>query len=737
MKKIVLKIGGMSCSACSNGLEKYLNKQKGIIHASVNLVLAEAIIEYEDTLTLDDINSIIKQAGFKSLGKYEEAKQKETKTNHLTFICFSILSIFVLYISMSHMLNLPTIYYFNMEIFPKNYAIILFIFTIFYLVYGSDIFKNGFKNLIHFVPNMDTLVTIGVLSSFLYSTFGMIMVLLGHSSYIENLYFESSCMIIFFLKLGRYLDSRSKDKTKEAIEELVTITPDVALLKTETGEKEVTLDEVKKGNILLCKPGMKVAVDGKITKGSSYFDEAFITGESTPIKKEEGKMVIAGSLNTSGYIEYEALNIGKDSTISKIVALVVKATNTKTRLSTLADKVSSIFVPCIMVLSILTLVVSILFGASINDSFIRFVSVLVVACPCALGLATPLAIVVSEGVCAKNGIFVKSSEVLENVSKVDTVVFDKTGTITYGNLRVSDIYNFTSDDDSDRVMLLLSSLEDKSTHPISNAFKLEDKTKLLAVSNFQNIDGIGLSGIIDNKKYYVGSNRLFSLLSLENPYQKEEKILLESKNTILYLIEENKVLALVGVKDVVRKNMNDVIHELKKAGKSVMMLTGDNVITSKKVAEEVGINEVVAGVLPAEKTEKIKKLMNDGHTVMMVGDGINDAPSLATANIGVSVSSGTDIANNSSSIILMNSDLSSLVNLFTISKKTVLNIKENLFWAFFYNILTIPIAMGLLSRFSITINPMIAGFSMTLSSLTVVFNALRLRKIKLRRNDYV
>ena len=728
MKKIVLKIGGMSCSACSNGLEKYLNKQKGIIHASVNLVLAEAIIEYEDTLTLDDINSIIKQAGFKSLGKYEEAKQNKIKTNHLTFICFSILSIFVLYISMSHMLNLPTIYYFNMEIFPKNYAIILFVLTIFYLVYGSDIFKNGFKNLIHFVPNMDTLVTIGVLSSFLYSTFGMIMVLLGHSSYIENLYFESSCMIIFFLKLGRYLDSRSKDKTKEAIEELVTITPDVALLKTETGEKEVTL---------LCKPGMKVAVDGKITKGSSYFDEAFITGESTPIKKEEGKMVIAGSLNTSGYIEYEALNIGKDSTISKIVALVVEATNTKTRLSTLADKVSSIFVPCIMVLSILTLVVSILFGASINDSFIRFVSVLVVACPCALGLATPLAIVVSEGVCAKNGIFVKSSEVLENVSKVDTVVFDKTGTITYGNLRVSDIYNFTSDDDSDRVMLLLSSLEDKSTHPISNAFKLEDKTKLLAVSNFQNIDGIGLSGIIDNKKYYVGSNRLFSLLSLENPYQKEEKLLLESKNTILYLIEENKVLALVGVKDVVRKNMNDVIHELKKAGKSVMMLTGDNVITSKKVAEEVGINEVVAGVLPAEKTEKIKKLMNDGHTVMMVGDGINDAPSLATANIGVSVSSGTDIANNSSSIILMNSDLSSLVNLFTISKKTVLNIKENLFWAFFYNILMIPIAMGLLSRFSITINPMIAGFIMTLSSLTVVFNALRLRKIKLRRNDYV
>ena len=336
-----------------------------------------------------------------------------------------------------------------------------------------------------------------------------------------------------------------------------------------------------------------------------------------------------------------------------------------------------------------------------------------------------------------NGIFVKSSEVLENVSKVDTVVFDKTGTITYGNLRVSDIYNFTSDDDSDRVMLLLSSLEDKSTHPISNAFKLEDKTKLLAVSNFQNIDGIGLSGIVDNKKYYVGSNRLFSLLSLENPYQKEEKLLLESKNTILYLIEENKVLALVGVKDVVRKNMNDVIHELKKAGKSVMMLTGDNVITSKKVAEEVGINEVVAGVLPAEKTEKIKKLMNDGHTVMMVGDGINDAPSLATANIGVSVSSGTDIANNSSSIILMNSDLSSLVNLFTISKKTVLNIKENLFWAFFYNILMIPIAMGLLSRFSIAINPMIAGFSMTLSSLTVIFNALRLRKIKLRRNDYV
>ena len=732
MQKQILKISGMTCSACSSGLEKYLNKQDGIISASVNLVLEQALIEYEDYLTIDDLNTFIKNAGFKSLGVYDEHEEKKQNHDKLMLIIFSFLSVIVLYISMSHMVGLPVIPFLHMMKHPINYSICLLILSILYLFYGFDILKNGYKNLIHKSPNMDTLVSIGVLASFLYSLFGTIMIIIGKIEYVENLYYESACIVLFFIKLGRFIDGRSKEKTKEAIKDLVSITPEKAILKTESGEKEVTLDEVKKGDTLICKPGMKVAVDGIITKGASHFDESFITGESMPVKKDKNAKIVAGSLNIDGYIEYKALKIGKDSTISEIVRLVVEATNTKAPISKIADKVSGIFVPSIIVIAILTLIVYLALGNGINDALTHFVTVLVVACPCALGLATPLAIVVSEGLCAKNGILVKTSETLENAHKVDTIVFDKTGTLTYGNLNISEVFNY-SDYPNDELLNIVGNLEVKSTHPIASAFKEYAKDKK-EIQEFKNLAGLGLTGTINEKKYYIGNNKILTLLKIKNQKNKDEKILAERGNSIVYVIENQKIIALIGVKDIVRENASKVISELKNMGKVVIMLTGDNELTAKSVAKELGISKIIANVMPKDKVSVIKKIMNSGKKVMMIGDGINDAPSLATALVGVSVSSGTDIANNSADVILMNDDLFNLLNLISISKKTIRNIKQNLFWAFFYNVCMIPIAIGLLSRWNINMNPMVAGFAMTVSSFTVILNALRLKRIKLRRD---
>ncbi len=732
MQKQILKISGMTCSACSSGLEKYLNKQKGIINASVNLVLEQALIEYADDLTIDDLNTFVQNAGFKSLGVYDEHEEKKQNHNQLLLILFSLLSIIVLYISMSHMIGLPVISFLNMMTHPINYAICLLILTIPYLFYGFDILKNGYKNLIHKSPNMDTLVSIGVLASFLYSLFGTIMIIRGRIEYVENLYYESACIVLFFIKLGRFIDGRSKEKTKEAIKDLVSITPEKAILKTESGEKEVTLDEVKKGDILICKPGMKVAVDGMITKGASHFDETFITGESMPVKKDKNAKIVAGSLNIDGYIEYKAEKIGRDSTISEIVRLVVEATNTKAPISKIADKVSGIFVPSIIVIAILTFLIYLALGNEINDALTHFVTVLVVACPCALGLATPLAIVVSEGLCAKNGILVKTSETLENAHKVDTVIFDKTGTLTYGHLHISEVFNY-SDYSNNKLLSIVGSLEAKSTHPIAGAFKEYTKDKK-EIQEFKNLAGLGLTGTINKKQYYIGNHKILTSLKLKNQKIKDEKILAERGNSIVYVIENQKIIALIGVKDIVRENASKVISELKNMGKVVIMLTGDNELTAKKVAKELGISKIIANVMPKDKVGEIKKMMDNGKKVMMIGDGINDAPSLATALIGVSVSSGTDIANNSADVILMNDNLLSLLNLITISKKTIRNIKQNLFWAFFYNVCMIPIAIGLLSRWNIVMNPMVAGFAMTVSSFTVILNALRLKRIQLRRD---
>lgn len=735
MKKIILSIDGMTCSACSNGLEKYLLKQDGIINASVNLVMSNALIEYDESkLNQKNIEEFVKKAGFKSLGLYTDIKTKNNaKNNKILFIIFLILAIVLMYVSMGHMVGLPTFEFLNMHTHPISYALALLILTIPFIIYGFDIIKSGFKNLIHKAPNMDTLVAIGVLSSLLYSIYNMYMLIRGDSSYVEHLYFESAAIVIFFIKLGRYIDGVSKDKTKEAIQKLVQITPKDATIKVEGKEKRVTIDEINKGDIVISKPGERISVDGEIIVGKTHLDESFITGESKPIVRTIGDKVIAGSINYDGYIEYKAERIGRDSTISEIVKLVIEATNTKAPIAKIADKVSGYFVPAVIVIAFITFLVYLILGLGFASAINTFVTILVVACPCSLGLATPLAIVISEGVCATNGILVKKSETLENASKINTIVFDKTGTLTYGTLKIAEILNYSNLSNNELIQLA-GSLEAKSTHPISKAFieYLEtNKIKLLNVEKFEDISGYGITGIINDNTILVGNSKLLDKNNIENNYKEQEGILAEKGNSIIYIVKNSEILGIIGVNDIIRENAKEIVSTLKHTDIDVIMLTGDNEKTAKSIADILEIKNVIANVTPSEKTKIIKNLKEEGKIVMMCGDGINDSPALALSDIGVSVNSGTDIARDSSDVILTKNDLSSIINLINISKKTIKNIKQNLFWAFFYNTLMIPIAMGVLSPFGIAINPMIASLAMVLSSFTVILNALRLKRIKL------
>lgn len=732
MKNIILSIDGMTCSACSNGLEKYLNKQNGIINANVNLVMANASIDYDENI-LDQakIEKYVKQAGFTSKGIFKEFKiEKESKNEKIKFIIFTVLAIVLMYISMGHMINLSMFSIFDPQQNPLTYTISLLILTILFLIYGFDILKNGYKNLIHGIPNMDTLVTIGVISSFAYSLYGMFKIINGNYNYTMNLYFESSAIVIYFVKLGRYLDSINKDKTKEAIKKLVEITPNQATIEKDGIEKIVTLDEIKKGNILICKPGEKIAVDGEIIDGNAHLDESFITGESKPSVKNVGDKVIAGSLNYDGYIKYKAEKIGKESTVSEIVRLVIEASNTKAPIAKIADKISGYFVPTVILISVATFIIYLLLGFGMAESLLTFVTILVVACPCSLGLATPLAIVVSEGVCVNNGILVKKSEILETASKIDTIIFDKTGTLTYGKLKVAKIYNY-SEIENKALMQLVGSLEAKTTHPIGKAFTdymEENKLKKLETNNFENISGYGITGEIQNQNLILGNRKIVEKYNIQNNHLDNEKALSLNGNSIIYVIKNEKIIALIGVNDVVREEAKETIKELSEKNIQTIMLTGDNKETAENIGKEIGITKVVANVLSSEKAEEVKKLKQENRKVMMCGDGINDSPALANSDIGVSVKSGTDIAMDSSDVILTNNDLHSILKLINISKRTVRNIKQNLFWAFFYNILMIPIAMGILKPIGISINPMIASLAMVFSSLTVMINALRLRK---------
>ena len=732
MKKVLLKIDGMTCSACSSGLEKYLNKQDGIKQANVNLVMNNANIEYdEQKLTLEQVEKFIEKAGFASLGiDTFEKESKKKGTEKYKLIAITIISLVILYISMAHMVGLPAILFLNMMHHPINYAIALLVLTVIVIILGRDILKNGYKNLIHKTPNMDTLVMIGVLASFIYSIYSTIQILKGNTQYVENLYYESAAIVIFFIEIGRYIENKNKDKTKEALKQLMTITPNNATILKDGQEVKVTLDEIKKGDIVICKPGEKIAVDGEVVQGSTHINESFITGESVPVKREVGSKVIAGSINYEGTIQYRAEKIGKESTVSEIVKLVAQATSTKAPIAKIADKISGYFVPTVLVIAIIIFGIWLIISKDFSVAINIFVSILVVACPCSLGLATPLAIVIASGNASRKGILVKSSETLENAHKVKTICFDKTGTLTKGTLTVSRMYNYSNKDEKE-LLKDIASLENKSEHPIARAIvnkAQEDNIRLIDVKDFKAIPGFGIEGkTADEKHYLIGNKKLMLENNVELTNSEDEQKLISDGNSILFVSLNKKLVALLGVSDVIKENVPQVITELKSKNIDVVMLTGDNEKTANVIANQIGITNVVANVTPKEKAETINKLKEKG-LVMMCGDGINDSVSLVTANIGVSVSSGTDIARDSAQVVIINDNLERINDLLDISSKTVRNIKQNLFWAFFYNVCMIPIAAGILQPLGITLNPMIAAFSMTISSLTVVLNALRLRR---------
>ena len=735
MKKVLLKIDGMTCSACSSGLEKYLNKQDGVVKASVNLIMNNANIEYDDTkLTLEQVEKFVEKAGFESLGIDNFERQEKKKSNQkYVLIALTVISIIILYISMAQMVGLPALPYLGIMEYPLNYAICLFVLTTICIIFGWDIIKNGYKNLIHKTPNMDTLVMVGVLASYIYSIYGTIEIIQGHTMHVHSLYFESAAIVIFFIKIGRYIENKNKDKSKEALSQLMSITPNHASILRDGVEQVVTLDEIQKGDIVICKPGEKIAVDGEVVEGSTHINESFITGESKPVKREIGSKVIAGSVNFEGTIKYKAEKIGKESTVSEIVRLVAQATSTKAPIAKIADKISGYFVPVVMIIAVIAFIIWLAISKNVATAINIFVSVLVVACPCSLGLATPLAIVIASGNASKRGILVKSSESLENAHKIKTICFDKTGTLTKGTLSISKVYNYSNMEEKELINKV-ASMEKKSEHPIARAIvAVAENEKQEAVNDFKAIPGYGIDGTIEKDKYIIGNRKLMEQQNIEVPEEseKDEQALVEDGNSILFVAINGKLEALIGVKDIVKEGINKTIEKLKKQNIEVVMITGDNEKTAKKVASQIGIEKVIANVTPKEKAEEIKKLKQNG-LVMMCGDGINDSVSLVTADIGISISSGTDIAMDSAQVVIMSDNIEKINELIEISGKTIRNIKQNLFWAFFYNVCMIPIACGILKPFGIELNPMIAAFSMTISSLTVVLNALRLSKMSIK-----
>ena len=716
MKNIILNVGGMTCSGCSAGLEKYLNKQDGIFSASVNLVLATVKIEYdENLLDVNKLNKFIGEAGFTSYG--EEYNKNKRKPERLVLLIYTVLTILLMYISMGNMFKITMPNIVNMHFNPIIYSISLAAITFLYFIYGFDIIKSGIKNLVHRMPNMDSLIMIGVIVNYLYSLFNMILVFKGDMNGLHHLYFEASAMTILFVKIGRFIDKNNRIKATDAVRGLVSVTPKKAVKLVDGEEKTVTINEISKGDIIVCRPGEKIAVDGIVRKGRTNINEALITGESKPVYKEVGNEVIAGSINCNGYIEYEAVRIGRETNISNIVKMVVEATNSKTEIQKFVDKVSGIFVPAIFILAVLASILNFVIIKDISIAINVFVTVLVVACPCALGIATPLAMVVSIGKLSKNGIFIKSSESLEILNGIKNIVFDKTGTLTNGKFSVVD------KNISDENMQILQNIEFNSKHPIAQSICEFSDFNKIEVTNFREIEGYGLQADIGNITYYVGSSKFVKEQCINNIYDSDEEKFLSNGYTIVYLFNNDGVLGIVGLADTVKDGVKELIQELKNMNKNIYMLTGDNEAAAKIIANEIGIDNVESNLTPKQKLVYVSNMNDDTNSVMMVGDGINDSPSLKSAAIGVSVEGGSDVSADSSDIILMNSNIGIISLLLKVGKKTNRIIKQNLFWAVFYNCLMIVIATGLLP---IHINPMIASMAMMMSSLMVVFNSLRL-----------
>lgn len=613
---------------------------------------------------------------------------------------------------------------------PLNFALIQLVLTLPVVIAGYKFYKIGLKNLIKLSPNMDSLIAIGTLTAFFYSVFGIYMITKGDTSYAMHLYFESAAVILTLITLGKYLEAVSKGKTSQAIKALMGLAPKTATIERRGQELVLPIEEVLVGDIVIVKPGEKLPVDGVVIEGSSAVDESMLTGESIPVEKSEGSLVIGASLNKTGYIKYQATKVGKDTALSQIVKLVEDAQGQKAPIAKMADIISSYFVPIVIGLAIISSLAWLFAGETGVFALSIFIAVLVIACPCALGLATPTAIMVGTGKGAEYGVLIKGGEALETTYKLNTVVFDKTGTITEGKPKVTDI--ITIDTLEDEILALAASAEKGSEHPLGEAIVRAAEERNLSfrsISQFNAIPGHGIEVLIDKRDILLGNKKLMNEKNIDiSSVNLQADQLATDGKTPMYIAVDNKLAGIIAVADTVKPSSQKAIETLHAMGIKVAMITGDNKKTAEAIAKQVKIDIVLADVLPADKANEVKKLQANGDLVAMVGDGINDAPALAQANVGIAIGSGTDVAIESADIVLMRSDLMDVSTAIKLSKATIRNIKQNLFWAFGYNILGIPVAMGILHIFGgPLLNPMIAAAAMSLSSVSVLLNALRLR----------
>lgn len=738
IKTHTYRVEGMTCAVCAGRVEKVTKKIEGVQDSVVNLTTEKMSITVDDDIvTYGDIKRAVEKAGYK-LVREEEKENTEKKLSdkdkllrRLIFSC--IFTITLLIVTMGHMVGMPLPKIIDPMVNPMNFAVFQIILTVPVMAIGYKFYLIGFKNLIKLSPNMDSLIAVGTSAAFLYSVFGMYKIATGDTSYAMHLYFEAAVTILTLITLGKYLEAISKGKTSEAIKKLMGLAPKTATIIREGNEIVIPIDEVVVGDIILVKPGEKLPVDGEVIEGSTAIDESMLTGESIPVEKIVGSNVIGASINKTGFIKYKATKVGRDTALSQIIKLVEDAQGSKAPIAKMADVISAYFVPIVIGLAIFSAIAWLIAGETPVFALTIFISVLVIACPCALGLATPTAIMVGTGKGAENGVLIKGGEALEITHKINTIVFDKTGTITEGKPVVTDIVSRGKENNI--LLALAASAEKGSEHPLGEAIvraAIEKNIELKSLENFNAIPGHGIEVVIENESILLGNLKLMKERSIDiGELRGEADRLANEGKTPMFIAINNSLEGIIAVADTVKPSSINAIKELHNMGIKVAMITGDNKKTAEAIAKQVGIDIVLSEVLPEDKANEVKKLQGKDDKVAMVGDGINDAPALAQADIGIAIGSGTDVAIESADIVLMRSDLMDVIVAIKLSKATIRNIKQNLFWAFGYNVLGIPVAMGVLHIFGgPLLNPMIAAAAMSLSSVSVLANALRLKKFK-------
>ena len=748
MKREVLKISGMTCAACSARIEKVVSKIEGVESVTVNLT-TEKLSAYidEEVADVQKIKAAVERAGFGwselkegSQQADEDRQKKEREINLLwkKFIVSAVFSLPLLYISMGSMLSflsfLPIPEYLEPMDYPLNFALVQILLTIPVLIAGNRYYVVGFKAIRMKSPNMDSLIAMGTTAALIYSLYSTWQIYQGNMRFVEGLYFETAGVIITLILLGKSMEAVSKGRTSEAIKKLMGLAPKTSTVIKNGKEIEISIDDVEENDIVLVKPGAKIPVDGEITEGFTSVDESMLTGESMPVDKKVGDSVFAATINKNGLIRFRATKVGDNTALAQIIKLIEDAQQSKAPIAQMADIVSGYFVPTVFVIAIASFALWMLSGETLSFSLTIFVSVLVIACPCALGLATPTAIMVGTGKGAENGILIKGGEALETTHKINTIIFDKTGTITEGKPTVTDIIT-TGTVDSDSLLQITASAEKGSEHPLGDAIvkSAEDKgLELYPIEHFESITGQGINATIQGKQLLIGNIRLMQEMNIAvEAVLKDADTLAAQGKTPMYIALDSKLAGIIAVADVVKPGSAKAVKKLMEMGIEVAMITGDNRRTAEAIAKQVGITRVLSEVLPQDKSGEVKKLQQEGRRVAMVGDGINDAPALVQSDIGIAIGSGTDVAMESADIVLMHSDLMDVVTAIQLSKSTIKNIKQNLFWAFAYNVAGIPLAAGVLHIFGgPLLNPIFAAAAMSLSSVSVLSNALRLRRFK-------